>query len=179
MSSSLDRRPSPLSLSLSLSLSPRRSEWSQRIRSFFLSISRGAERRAKGKSGRERGGQGERVRERRERMNALCGNMSNLSMRCASTERRKINTNATRLVKSNAPTAVTQGGRQRTTSRGRRTPLHIVAARVAGVEIPNAKNVEVSHHPTPSIHPSIHPPLSLCLCVSVSLCLCGWMQLCA
>ncbi|QDZ21678.1 plastid ribosomal protein S13 [Chloropicon primus] len=70
--------------------------------------------------------------------------MSNLSMRCASTERRKINTNATRLVKSNAPTAVTQGGRQRTTSRGRRTPLHIVAARVAGVEIPNAKNVEVS-----------------------------------
>mmetsp|Transcript_32025 Transcript_32025/g.69153 ORF Transcript_32025/g.69153 Transcript_32025/m.69153 type:complete len:183 (-) Transcript_32025:144-692(-) len=42
-----------------------------------------------------------------------------------------------RLVTSNAPTAL--GGR----GRGR-TPLHIVAARVAGVEIPNSKKLETS-----------------------------------
>merc|ERR1711937_5530 len=74
-----------------------------------------------------------------DKMNALCGKMNTLSTRSVAERRQP---NAVRLVKSNAPTAVTQGGRQ--SSRGRRTPLHIVAARVAGVEVPNAKNVEVS-----------------------------------
>ena len=73
-------------------------------------------------------------------MNALCAKMSGLSAAVSSKSsylRGDRRVAAPRLVATSAPAALGAG-------RGRgRTPLKIVAARVAGVEIPNAKNLEV------------------------------------
>ena len=74
------------------------------------------------------------------KISALCSKMESLSAVGSSRStylKGERTVSAPRLVASNTPAALGAGR-----SRGR-TPLKIVAARVAGVEIPNAKNLEV------------------------------------
>ena len=75
------------------------------------------------------------------KISALCSKMEGLSAVGSSRStylKGERTVSAPRLVASNTPAALGAGR-----SRGR-TPLKIVAARVAGVEIPNAKNLEIS-----------------------------------
>ena len=75
------------------------------------------------------------------RMNALCAKMNGLTTTVGSNRSAYLkgdrSVSAPRLVAANTPAAMGAGR-----ARGR-TPLKVVAARVAGVEIPNAKKVEV------------------------------------
>merc|ERR1711934_1043738 len=85
--------------------------------------------------------QAAREEDDRMKISALCSKMEGLSAVGSSRStylKGERTVSAPRLVASNTPAALGAGR-----SRGR-TPLKIVAARVAGVEIPNAKNLEIS-----------------------------------